>query len=147
MKKVNFFAQEHRKEPVKQDELLGICDPEGESPAYTTTEHGDDKWCAVIENKQRKMFQFIAIDKNIEILRSDGNLENRCDGMIYVAASRELCFVELKDDRVGYISNAKSQLLKTLKCFLTNVFITVHFYELLFLCNLCCTQGQTLGRI
>lgn len=70
------------------------------------------------------MFQFIAIDKNIEILRSDGNLENRCDGMIYVAASRELCFVELKDDRVGYISNAKSQLLKTLKCFLTN-----HRYE------------------
>ena len=40
MMKVNFFAQEHRKEPVKQDVLLGICDPEGEQPAYTSTEQG-----------------------------------------------------------------------------------------------------------
>ena len=65
MMKVNFLAQEHRREPVKQDPLLGICDPDGELPAYTTTERGADKWCAEIQNNEKKRFQFIAVDKNI----------------------------------------------------------------------------------
>ena len=125
MMKVNFFAQEHRKEPVKQDVLLGICDPEGEQPAYTSTEQGADRWCATIENKRRKKLQFIAIDKNIDIRKLDGNSESRCDGMIFAAETMELSFVELKDYHVGgYISSAKVQLEKTLEYFLAN-----HHYE------------------
>lgn len=61
MMKVNFLAQEHRKEPVKQDSLLGICDPDGELPAYTTTERGADKWCAEIQNNEKKRFQLHVI--------------------------------------------------------------------------------------
>ena len=101
MMKVNFFAQEHRKESVKQDPLLGICDPDGEQPAYTTSEHGADKWCAIIQNNEKKRLQFIAIDKNIDILKPDGKQESRCDGMIFVSDTKELSFVELKDYHVG----------------------------------------------
>lgn len=125
MMKVNFFAQEHRKEPVKQDSLLGICDPDGERPAYTTTEHTTDKWCATIQNNEKKRLQFIAVDKNIDILKPDGEQENRCDGMIFVADTKELSFVELKNYHVGgYIGSAEKQLLKTLEYFLAN-----HHYE------------------
>lgn len=101
MMKVNFLAQEHRKEPVKQDPLLGICDPDGELPAYTTTERGADKWCAEIQNNEKKRFQFIAVDKNIDIRKPDGSQESRCDGMIFVAETNELSFVELKDYHAG----------------------------------------------
>jgi hypothetical protein len=125
MMKVNFLAQEHRKEPVKQDPLLGICDPDGELPAYTTTERGADKWCAEIQNNEKKRFQFIAVDKNIDIRKPDGSQESRCDGMIFVAETNELSFVELKDYHVGgYISDAEDQLKKTIEYFLAN-----HHYE------------------
>lgn len=36
MMKINFFAQKYRLEPEKQDAVLGLCDPEGEQPAYST---------------------------------------------------------------------------------------------------------------
>ena len=121
MIKVNFFAQQHRKEPVKSDAIIGICDPEGEIPAYTTTEHGDDKWCATIDNSKHKEILFIAIDKNIDIRKLDGNQEKRCDGMIFVENTMELSFVELKDYRVGgYITAAEKQLRRTLEYFLAN---------------------------
>ena len=125
MIKVNFFALEHRKEPVKRDFFLGICDPDGEDPAYTTSEHGCDKWCAKIENKEHKKIQFIAIDKNIDIRKPNGEQESRCDGMIFAADTMELCFVELKDYHVGgYIGDATDQLLTTIEYFLAN-----HHYE------------------
>lgn len=121
MMKVNFFAMEHRREPIKQDSLLGICDPEGEKYAYTTSDKNcTDKWCATIHNPHRKGLLFIAVDKNIEILRPNGEQENRCDGMIYVPATKELSFVELKDSRTAYVDSAEKQLLKTLEYFLAN---------------------------
>lgn len=124
--RVNFFAQQYRLEPVKQDVLAGLCDPEGERPAYSTSDRDcGDKWCATIVNKECKGFQFVAIDKNIDIRLSNGDQESRCDGMIYVPQTRELAFVELKHYHVGgYISSAEEQLKKTLDYFLAS-----HHYE------------------
>ena len=125
MMKVNFFALQHRREPEKQDVLLGICDPEGEQCAYTTTEHGLEKWCATIRNPYTKKLLFIAIDKNIDIRCPNGDMESRCDGMLYAPETKELSFIELKDYRVGgYIGSAERQLIKTLEYFLAN-----HHYE------------------
>lgn len=136
MIKVNFFAQKHRREPEKQDLVLGICDPDGEACAYTTTEHGPDKWCATIRNLQAKKLLFIAIDKNIDIHRTNGEMESRCDGMIYVPNTKELSFVELKDYRVGgYIGSAEGQLMKTLKCFLANHHFEDYNNRRAFACN------------
>ena len=125
MMKVNFLAQEYRREPMKTDELLGLCDPEGERCAYSTTEHREDKWCATIQNPNKKGLYFVAIDKNMDIRRDNGDLESLCDGMIYVPKTRELSFVELKDYRVGgAIAEAERQLMSTLRYFLYN-----HNYE------------------
>jgi hypothetical protein len=122
MMKVNFLALEHRREPEKNDVELGVCDPDGELYAYTTTDKDcGDKWCATIKNLSHKHFVFVAVDKNIPILKDDGTQESRCDGMIYVPATRELSFVELKDYHVGgYLSSAEKQLRNTLKYFLAN---------------------------
>ncbi len=125
MMKVNFLAQEHRREPLKSDLLLGICDPVGERCAYSTTEHGEDKWCAKIHNPDQKSMFFVAIDKNIIIRKDNGDLESTCDGMIFVPETREISFVELKDYRVGgAIADAERQLLSTISYFLAN-----HNYE------------------
>ncbi len=125
MMKVNFLAQEHRREPMKSDLLLGLCDPEGEQCAYSTTEHGIDKWCATIHNPNQKSLFFVAIDKNILIRKENGDLESTCDGMIFIPETREISFVELKDYRVGgALADAERQLLSTISFFLAN-----HNYE------------------
>lgn len=120
MMKVNFFALQYRREPLKNDKLLGVCDPVGEACAYTTSDcTSDDKWCATIHNPEGKGLLFVAVDKNIDIRKANGEQESRCDGMLYVPATKELAFVELKDYRVGgYIGSAEVQLLKTLEYFL-----------------------------
>ena len=136
MMKVNFLAREHQKESLRQDAVVGICDPEGEQCAYTTTEHGHDKWCATIKNCHHKKFLFIAIDKNIIILRADGNKESTCDGMVYIPQTRELSFVELKAYHNGkYISSAEDQLFSTLKYFLANHNYKDFYNRRAFACN------------
>lgn len=125
MMKVNFFAQQYRREPERTDTELGICDPEGEACAYTTTAHGDDRWCATIKNPSQKRLLFVPIDKNIDIRRDNGDKESSCDGMVYAPESRELSFVELKAYHTGgYIASAVPQLLTTLSYFLAS-----HNYE------------------
>lgn len=119
MIKVNFLSQEHRCEGVKRDKLLGICDPEGEIPAYTTPLHGADKWNATIENPDCMDILFVPIDKNIPVLRPNGDKEETCDGMILYENS--ISFVELKDVRVpGWLSKAISQLERTIEIFCQN---------------------------
>lgn len=119
MSKVNFLSQAHRCEEVKYDKVLGICDPEGESPAHTTSENEGLKWIAIIQNPQNMGVQFVPIDKNILIYRANGDMEKTCDGMILYGPN--ICFVELKDVRVGgWLSEAIGQLAKTIEIFNLN---------------------------
>ena len=120
--KHNFFDAKFFKEEIKTDQLLGICDPEGDSCAYTSSErNGPDSWCATIHNPNRKRIRFIAIDKNMNILRSHGELESTCDGMVYASDTRELSFVELKKYHTGgAMSAAVEQLKSTLELFLAS---------------------------
>lgn len=137
MMKVNFFAQQHRREPVKCDKVLGVCDPDGVACAYTTTNYDcGDKWCATIRNPESKGVLFVAVDKNIDIRKPNGEQESRCDGMVYVPETKELAFVELKDYRVGgYISSAETQLMKTLEYFLANHYYRDYTNRRAFACN------------
>lgn len=119
MSKVNFLSQAHRCEEVKYDKVLGICDPEGERPAHTTSENEGLKWIAIIQNPQNMGVQFVPIDKNILIYRANGDMERTCDGMILYGPN--ICFVELKDVRVGgWLSEAIGQLAKTIEIFNLN---------------------------
>lgn len=119
MSKVNFLSQAHRCEEVKYDKVLGICDPEGERPAHTTSGNEGLKWIAIIQNPQNMGVQFVPIDKNILIYRANGDMEKTCDGMILYGPN--ICFVELKDVRVGgWLSEAIGQLAKTIEIFNLN---------------------------
>jgi hypothetical protein len=73
---------------------FGLCDDPNEDPAYI---HIDDcsKWIAIVENNQEIEVIFTAIDNCIEILRSDGTMDNRCDGML--TYNNHIIFVELKE--------------------------------------------------
>lgn len=122
----NFFNSDFFREPEKTDSLLGICDPEGEDCAYTTTDRDcGDKWCATVHNPENKSVCFVAIDKNMNIRKPNGDLESTCDGMVYIKATRELFFVELKDYHAGgALSTATKQLLNTIR-----IFLSLHKYE------------------
>ncbi len=123
----NFFDRQYYSEPEKSDIVLGICDPEGESCAYTTTDTSSpDRWCAIIHNPNKKPIRFTAIDKNMNIQRPNGDLESTCDGMIYASQTRELSFVELKCYHTGgATASAVNQLISTLEIFLKS-----HSYKL-----------------
>lgn len=119
MPKVNFLSKSYRCEEVKYDKLLGICDPSGEVPAYTTIVHDTEKWIAQIQNNKKMGIQFIPVDKNISICRANGEKESSCDGMILYG--RNICFVELKDVRIGgWLSEAIRQLAITIEIFNQN---------------------------
>lgn len=120
MPKVNFLSRTYRCEAVKRDKVIGICDPEGELPAYTTTAvNSGEKWIATIQNVKSIDIQFVPVDKNIPIYRSNGEMESSCDGMILYG--KNICFVELKDVRIGgWLSEAISQLITTIEIFNQN---------------------------
>lgn len=119
MSKVNFLSQEYRCEEIKYDKVLGICDPEGEAPAYTTIETETERWIATLKNDKNVGIQFVPIDKNILIYRSNGEKESSCDGMLLYG--KNICFIELKDVRVGgWLSEAINQLAVTINIFNQN---------------------------
>jgi hypothetical protein len=122
MRRVVFLAKEYRTEPGRSEEVIGICDPEGEKPAYTTTDAKcSDKWIATIKNSRRAEIQFVPVDKNILMFRDNGEIESSCDGMILYDGDRSLCFIELKDVRTaGWMSEAIEQLRSTIEIFNKN---------------------------
>ena len=100
---------------------FGLCDDPNEDPAYIDTDIDDcSKWIATVENNQEIEVIFTAIDNCIEILRSNGEKENRCDGML--TYNNHLIFVELKEK--NYINNwvvkGEKQLKNTINVFIAN---------------------------
>jgi len=122
MPTVALLSPNYRTEPYKTDSRLGLCDPEGESPAYSTsTETGPDKWVATVKNEKKKPVLFVPIDKNIKVYRADGNLESTCDGMLLFDEEKSIYLVELKDVSVaGWAATALDQVVSTLRIFLSN---------------------------
>lgn len=120
MSKVNFLKVEYRCEPVQDITVCGIVDGENQLPAYTTTDISL-KWNAVIHNPNRHAFQFIPIDNNIPIYKTNNvDIERRCDGMILSDNLRLIAFIELKDVRKGGLADAIEQLRITISNFLAN---------------------------
>lgn len=99
--------------------LFGLCDDPSpaSNPAYIDETNGA-KWIAIIDNEPRFNVQFIAIDNCIEMLRADGKMDKRCDGMLVYNDS--VCFVELKERATkgpGWIKDAEEQLRSTIGYF------------------------------
>ncbi|MFN7660239.1 MAG: hypothetical protein ACK5P3_19290, partial [Dolichospermum sp.] len=101
---------------------FGLCDdpPPSENPAYINI-NDSRKWIAIVENNQEINLIFTAIDKCIQILRSDGKMDNRCDGML--TYNNNIIFVELKERKYTnsvWIDDGENQLRKIISVFINN---------------------------
>ena len=95
---------------------FGLCDDPSPAinPAYIDEKDGR-KWIAVVENFERYKVTFTAIDKCIEIRRSDGKMHKRCDGVL--TYNETIIFVELKARGVlgnEWVEDAEIQLKTTI---------------------------------
>jgi len=104
---------------ISDRKKFGICDdpPPAMNPAYIDETDGS-KWIAVVENEDRYAVTFTAIDNCIEILRPDGKMSQRCDGMLTFNST--VIFVELKDrDAQGnaWVEDAIPQLKSSIQDF------------------------------
>ncbi|MBC7383278.1 MAG: hypothetical protein H7296_09865 [Bacteroidia bacterium] len=98
---------------------FGLCDDPlpANNPAYIDETNGDN-WIAVVENEDKQEITFTAIDNCIEILNANGNLKQRCDGML--TYNTTIIFVELKDrDAQGnaWVEDAIPQLKSSIESF------------------------------
>lgn len=99
---------------VTQATYFGICDDKPHQRAYIdTTESG--KWMAVIKNYTRQEVTFTALDNCIEIHKSNGKMESRCEGAI--TYNDTIIFVEIKErkgDAKTWAKDADKQLRNTI---------------------------------
>ncbi len=91
---IDFFTSGCKSTTSKDN--FGLCDdpPPANDPAYID-EVSPEKWIAEVENKDEVSIDFHAIDNCVEVLRPNGEKENRCDCILHYGDS--LIFVELKD--------------------------------------------------
>ena len=103
--------------------LFGLCDdpPPAKRPAYLNEKDGDS-WIAVVVNEESFDTIFTAVDNCIETRRDDGNMDNRCDGIL--SYNTTVIFVELKQ-RGGtgndWVTDAEVQLKASIGYFEKNV--------------------------
>ena len=117
---INFFdtnCQSQTNQPK-----FGLCDdpPPSENPAYINI-NDSRKWIAIVENNQEIEVIFTAIDNCIEIFRSNGERENRCEGML--TYNNNIIFVELKERNYTnsvWIDAGENQLRKIISVFINN---------------------------
>ena len=130
---VNFF-----KETCKTSSnatTFGLCDdpPPAENPAYIDT-LDPSKWIGVVENSENKEINFYATDHCVEILRSDGNRESKCDGILHFENS--LFFIELKNrGSRGWLKKGREQITITIRVFKANQDISRYDKVEAYVCN------------
>jgi hypothetical protein len=131
---INFFdtnCQSQTNQPK-----FGLCDdpPPSENPAYINI-NDSRKWIAIVENNQEIEVIFTAIDNCIEILRSDGTMDNRCDGML--TYNNHIIFVELKEKnfRNNWVAKGEKQLKNTISVFIANHDLAIYKSKKAYIAN------------
>lgn len=113
---IDFFPTEHIASSSKR--RFGVCDtPESEEKAYIAEKQGEN-WIAVVDNFYEAKVNFIPIDHCIDLRKSDGKLDSRCDGCLFY--EKTIIFVELKDRSskgVQWIKDVELQLRSTIRYF------------------------------
>ncbi len=120
---INFFDKRCQRETSSSK--FGLCDEPSPSvkPAYLDIDicNEQEKWIAIVENKNEIEITFTAIDKCIEIKRVDGSMDSRCDGMLTYWDS--IIFVELKERAVKnnvWVGKGEQQLRNAIRVFKEN---------------------------
>lgn len=127
---MNFFEASCQ-EPSLNNNLFGLCDDQNGSKAYTNTDT-PTKWIATVKNDKVKDLIFTAIDKCV-IKDNEEIGRGRCDGLI--TSDEHIYFVELKDAKPPWISDAINQLTSTIHFFIANHDITIYKHKKAFACN------------
>lgn len=118
---VDFFNNPNKATTRKS--RFGLCDDVAPVNCPTTCayidESDEEKWTAVVTNTNQKTANFYPIDNCIEIRRPNGDMDNRCDGLLEY--ENNLIFVELKDrcSRHGWVRDGLNQLKVTIRNFTT----------------------------
>ena len=128
---VNFFQTGCQEAPISALQF-GICDDQNSRIAYTDITDSM-KWVATVNNAQATPVTLTAIDKCVQILREDGNDERKCDAMLTYLDN--IVFVELKDVRRNWISDAVEQLEITIQQFIANHDLSIYRHKRAFACN------------
>lgn len=119
-----------------REKTFGICDDVDESkktPAYIDIIN-PKKWIAIVKNTTNQPINFTAIDNCVEILRDNGDMENRCDAML--TNEDNIIFIELKDQKDSWIDHAiNDQLQTTINYFRANHDISKYRHKRAFACN------------
>lgn len=118
---IDFFTTACRS--ISNKKTFGLCDdpPPASTPAYID-ENNTDKWIGIVNNKNEHTVHFYAIDHCVEILRADGKIESRCDGLL--CCEKKMIFIELKSRRKKgstWLKEGCNQLKTTIDIFKKNV--------------------------
>ncbi|MCB9036883.1 MAG: hypothetical protein H6557_09715 [Lewinellaceae bacterium] len=130
---INFLDTNCRTESNKGQ--FGLCDdpPPAADPAYID-ETDASKWIGIVNNHTRINIEFYAIDNCVTVLRADGSLESRCDGLL--SYQENLIFVELKPRGGGqWLKKGREQLTITINRFKLEHDITVFNKVEAYVCN------------
>ncbi len=86
---------------------FGLYDAEDKTPikVHLTDE---DKWNATVLNSESKNVLVTAIDNCIDIIRPNGEMDNRCDCMLTYDTT--ILFIELKNKRDSWQSEGLAQI-------------------------------------
>lgn len=97
---------------------FGVCDPPASAKKAYIAEKQGENWIAIVDNYYEVDVKFVPVDHCIDLRRSDGNMDNRCDGCLFYDDT--VVFVELKDRNskgAEWIKDAELQLRSTIKHF------------------------------
>ncbi len=108
MSRFDFSCQES----PRRDLRFGVVDGR---PAITVVTN-EESWGACVCNPSGKCIRFIALDHCSHIVKkgTTSDLESLCDGLLEVK-DEQLCLLELKEKREGYIPKAVCQLENTIR--------------------------------
>jgi len=123
---------EARCQSVTDVALFGLYDKEDRTPAKIVHTQ-KDKWNATVINPNQKRIIHTAIDNCIEILRANGEMDNRCDSML--TYSENIIFIELKNKGSDWRSDGINQIEVTIKNFLKNHNLSVIKHKRAFVAN------------
>ncbi len=113
--------------------VFGLSDPQDGGPAYVDLVNSDI-WVAEVDNRSDQPLNFTAVDNCIDIFREDGQMDNRCDGIL--TGGDYIIFVELKDQRGEWIQHAvENQLKTTIRYFKENYDIARYKKRFAYACN------------
>ena len=123
MNRIDFFGISNRQTSSKP--VFGLCDEEDGNPAYIDEhiENQADKWIAVVQNNKSMEMAFHPIDHCLNLLRDDGTMAKRCEGVLSYNDLQNIVFVELKDRKLKpdrWLDDAIGQIEETLVFFYQN---------------------------